>query len=101
VSRIGAQFNLSEMIYEYDFGDGWEHEILLEKVLPRDSMVSIRAASAPPAPARPRIAAELTGMQIFWKRLLTRSTRSTTSISIGSAVNSIPRNSTWLSLKAS
>lgn len=24
------------MIYEYDFGDGWEHEILLEKVLPRD-----------------------------------------------------------------
>ena len=28
-----------KMIYEYDFGDGWEHEILLEKVLPRDSMV--------------------------------------------------------------
>jgi hypothetical protein len=26
-----------KMIYEYDFGDGWEHEILLEKILPRDS----------------------------------------------------------------
>ena len=26
-----------KMIYEYDFGDGWEHEILLEKVLPCDS----------------------------------------------------------------
>jgi hypothetical protein len=25
-----------KMIYEYDFGDGWEHEILLEKVLPLD-----------------------------------------------------------------
>jgi hypothetical protein len=25
-----------KMMYEYDFGDGWEHEILLEKVLPFD-----------------------------------------------------------------
>jgi hypothetical protein len=24
------------MIYEYDFGDGWEHKITLEKVLPYD-----------------------------------------------------------------
>jgi hypothetical protein len=28
-----------KMIYEYDFGDGWEHEILLEKVLQPDSGV--------------------------------------------------------------
>ena len=28
VSRVGDKF-----IYEYDFGDGWEHIILLEKVL--------------------------------------------------------------------
>ncbi len=26
-----------KIIYEYDFGDGWEHEILLEKMLPPDS----------------------------------------------------------------
>jgi len=25
-----------KMVYEYDFGDGWEHEILLEKVLQPD-----------------------------------------------------------------
>lgn len=30
------QHEKDKMIYEYDFGDGWEHEILLEKVLPFD-----------------------------------------------------------------
>lgn len=26
----------SKFIYEYDFGDSWEHEIVVEKILPRD-----------------------------------------------------------------
>lgn len=26
-----------KFLYEYDFGDGWEHEILVEKILPPDS----------------------------------------------------------------
>lgn len=25
-----------KMVYEYDFGDGWEHDIILEKILPVD-----------------------------------------------------------------
>jgi hypothetical protein len=28
-----------KMIYEYDFGDGWEHDIVLEKILPRQAGV--------------------------------------------------------------
>jgi hypothetical protein len=40
-----GEFKLSQLLkkendaltYEYDFGDGWEHKILLEKVLPIDS----------------------------------------------------------------
>jgi len=24
-------------VYEYDFGDGWQHEIILEKVLERET----------------------------------------------------------------
>jgi hypothetical protein len=34
-----SKFNLSEgakFIYDYDFGDSWEHIILLEKILPPD-----------------------------------------------------------------
>jgi len=26
-----------KIIYEYDFGDGWEHDIILEKILPVDN----------------------------------------------------------------
>ena len=26
----------SKFLYEYDFGDSWDHELLVEKVLPRD-----------------------------------------------------------------
>jgi hypothetical protein len=28
-----------KIIYEYDFGDGWEHDIILEKILPVDSNI--------------------------------------------------------------
>lgn len=29
----------AKMLYQYDFGDGWEHDILLEKILPRENGV--------------------------------------------------------------
>jgi len=28
-----------KILYEYDFGDGWEHDIILEKILPYDSKI--------------------------------------------------------------
>lgn len=29
-----------KIIYEYDFGDGWEHDIILEKLLPIDNKIN-------------------------------------------------------------
>ncbi len=29
-----------KIIYEYDFGDGWEHNIILEKILPLDDKIT-------------------------------------------------------------
>lgn len=31
-----ASVEKSKFIYEYDFGDGWQHKIVLEKILPPD-----------------------------------------------------------------
>ncbi len=37
IIRLGSVVQEGEtFIYEYDFGDGWEHEIKIEKVLPAD-----------------------------------------------------------------
>jgi hypothetical protein len=40
------------IVYEYDFGDGWEHKVTLEKVLPYERGVGIRCTggrrSCPP-----------------------------------------------------
>lgn len=44
-----AKYKLSQLLvaeknamtYEYDFGDGWEHKIVLEKILPFDGTVEL------------------------------------------------------------
>ena len=44
-----TQYKLSQLltkekeslVYEYDFGDSWEHKILLEKILPYDSKIAL------------------------------------------------------------
>jgi hypothetical protein len=35
LATLGLREKL-KCVYEYDFGDSWEHELLVEKILPRD-----------------------------------------------------------------
>ena len=37
-TKLGDLINLpgSKLLYEYDFGDGWQHELLLEEILNPD-----------------------------------------------------------------
>ena len=47
----------AKLRYTYDFGDNWQHEVLVEKVLPPEEGRNTRCASPASGPARPRIAA--------------------------------------------
>jgi hypothetical protein len=44
-STLSSLLNLENdsMIYEYDFGDSWEHKIVLEKKIPNDNSISLPA----------------------------------------------------------
>lgn len=35
------KFEKGKILYEYDFGDGWEHDIVLEKILPFDDKMQV------------------------------------------------------------
>src|SRR5664279_5394865 len=63
--------------YEYDFGDSWEHEVLVEEVLPPDPDSNIRSVWAEPTPAHQRTAAEAPVTPNLWTRWLIQSTSST------------------------
>ena len=38
-----------KILYEYDFGDGWEHELLVEKILPSEGKMSPRLSQRSPS----------------------------------------------------
>ena len=80
-----------KFLYEYDFGDDWEHEVVVEKIL--DAAPGVRyPVCLAGARARPKIAAGSTAMPIFSKRYATPSTNNTTKCSNGSAENSTRRS---------
>lgn len=88
--KTGKQFTFK---YEYDFGDGWEHEVMFEEARLSIRKRNTRFAWKANEPARQRIAAEFGATSISLKRSAIRSTSSTRTCWNGSAVSSIPKTS--------
>ena len=81
------------LIYEYDFGDGWEHTLKVEKIACRShgalSALHRRQPRCPPEDCGGPPATSTCS-----KRYATRSTKITSRCANGSAVNPTPRRST-------
>jgi len=76
-------------IYEYDFGDGWEHEILVEKVLPPEEGVRYPICLAGKRACPPEDCAVSLDTPVFWKQFGTQSMKTTRASCNGSAGASI------------
>ena len=67
----------SKFLYEYDFGDSWEHELLVEKILPLEEGKRYPVCLTGKRACPPRIAVASGDTPISWKRSEIRSTPST------------------------
>jgi Plasmid pRiA4b ORF-3-like protein len=84
-----------KIVYEYDFGDGWEHEMALEKILQSEPGVRYPRCIGGARACPPEDCGGTGGTRTFCRRSVILNIKSTTSISIGSAANSIPKSSIW------
>ena len=90
-----------KFLYEYDFGDSWDHELLVEKVLPYEAGKPTRCALQANAPVHPRIVVVSGGTRAFWRLYKTRSTPSMRRWWTGSVAHLIQRPLIWTRSTAS
>jgi hypothetical protein len=83
LGKVGAK-----AAYTYDFGDGWEHSIAVEKMLPVEPGVVYRPASPAKATVRLRTAAVSMAITICSTPSAIRNTASTRSCWYGSEADS-------------
>jgi hypothetical protein len=69
LGRVGTK-----AVYTYDFGDSWEHGIVVEKRLPPEPGRGYPACLAGEDTARRKTAAACRGFTTFWRRSATRRT---------------------------
>ena len=82
--------------YEYDFGDGWQHQTVVEEVTVTTPVgLTSRYAWRVRDRVLPRTAAAPTDTQTCWRRSAIPSTKSSTSTPNGWARTSTPRSSAW------
>ncbi len=82
------------LVYEYDFGDGWEHDLKVEKVIPAEAKTHYPPASPANAIARPKTAAARGDTKICSKPWPIPRTKNMKPCANGSAATSTPRSST-------
>ena len=85
-------------IYEYDFGDGWLHEILVEKIVPREEGTRYPVCAAGARACPPEDCGGIGDTSTSWRRSRTRSTRNMKCCWNGSGAGLIPRHSIWITL---
>jgi Plasmid pRiA4b ORF-3-like protein len=73
----------TKLLYEYDFGDGWQHELLLEEVLLGDESFQ-QICGRDNEIVRPKTAEDHTDLLSFLKHFRTPLTQSTMTSSSGS-----------------
>ena len=82
--------------FDYDFGDSWEHEVMIENLSWSYFGLKYAVCLEGPMPARPKTWAACRVIPTSSRPSPIRPTRSTTAISIGRAAPSTRPTSTWL-----
>jgi hypothetical protein len=95
VSVVQALEGVRRFSYEYDFGDSWEHEIIIEDFWTLNWGSSSGGASMARTPAHRRTWAGIWAMRSSEKPSLILTTTSTIACWTGSAGRSTRRSSTW------
>lgn len=95
-----AEFKLADVTYagerfryDYDFGDSWEHEVLVERADTIRPALKFAVCLDGGTPAHPKTAVEPAAMPISSKHWPTQPTRSTSSTGSGQEKTSTPRPS--------
>ncbi len=94
--RDVAPQTAGRFVYRYDFGDGWEHDVLVEKILPPEAHDRSPVGIGERGSARRKIVAGSAAMSSSWPRLGIRTTPSTTRCWTGRVDRSTLSNSTWM-----
>ena len=88
--KKGKRFSF---VYEYDFGDSWDHEVLFEGIVQPDSKVKYPLCLEGARACPPEDCGGIWGYADFVEAIQTRSTSGTMSCSNGSGAGSIPKSS--------
>ena len=93
LSEIYTGKNIPRIVYEYDFGDSWQHEILLEKILEPEPNVTYPRCIEGARHVHRRTWVASGAMPSSWKQSVTQIMRITMKCWNGSVASSTRKSS--------